>query len=137
MRFAILADIHLGHEGYHKGVLRKMNKDVKYLDTNLLEELERFDHQNSDTEYFMLDGSHRTTALTLAGCEITVIIYEKDSDIEEAKELVATGQILQNDTLEHSLEENCKILNRHFRKKPYFMTVQQKTERMKQEKLVP
>lgn len=33
MRFAILTDIHLGPEGYFKGVLRKINKDVKiYLD---------------------------------------------------------------------------------------------------------
>ena len=29
MKFAILTDIHLGPEGHHKGVLRKMNKDVK------------------------------------------------------------------------------------------------------------
>ena len=29
MKFAILTDIHLGPEGHYKGVLRKMNKDVK------------------------------------------------------------------------------------------------------------
>lgn len=33
MKFAILADIHFGPECYYKGVLRKMNRDVKiYLD---------------------------------------------------------------------------------------------------------
>jgi DNA repair exonuclease SbcCD nuclease subunit len=33
MKFAILTDIHLGPEGYFKGVLRKANKNVKvYLD---------------------------------------------------------------------------------------------------------
>jgi len=109
----------------------------KYLDSRLLEEFERFEHQNSVAEYFMLDGSHRTTALTLVGCKISAIIYETDLDIEEAKKLVATGQILQNDTLEHSLEENCKILNRHFREKPYFMTVEQKSEKMRREKKIP
>ena len=109
----------------------------KYLDSKLLEEFERFERQNPVAEYFMLDGSHRTTALTLAGCNITAIIYEKDSDIEEAKKLVATGQIFQNDTLEHSLQENCEILNRHFREKPYFMTVEQKSEKMKREKKIP
>lgn len=109
----------------------------KYLDSNLLEEFERFEHQSPVAEYFMLDGSHRTTALTLAGCKISTIIYETDSDIEEAKRLVATGQIRQNDTLEHSLEENCEILNRHFREKPYFMTVEQKSEKMKREKKIP
>ena len=109
----------------------------KYLDSRLLEEFERFEHQNSVAEYFMLDGSHRTTALTLAGCKISAIVYETDSDIEEAKKLVATGQILQNDTLEHSLQENCEILNKHFREKPYFMTVEQKSEKMKREKKIP
>lgn len=108
----------------------------KYLDSNLLEEFERFERRNPVAEYFMLDGSHRTTALTLAGRKITAIVYETDSDIKEAKKLVATGQILQNDTLEHSLEENCGILNRHFREKPYFMTVEQKTEKMKREKKI-
>jgi len=109
----------------------------KYLDSKLLEEFERFEHQNSVAEYFMLDGSHRTTALTLAGCKISAIVYETDSDIEEAKKLVATGQILQNDTLEHSLQENCEILNKHFREKPYFMTVEQKSEKMRREKKIP
>jgi len=109
----------------------------KYLDARLHEEFERFEHQNPVAEYFMLDGSHRTTALTLAGCKISAIVYETDSDIKEAKKLVATGQILQNDTLDHSLEENCKILNRHFREKPYFMTVKQKSEKMRREKKIP
>ena len=109
----------------------------KYLDSRLLEEFERFEHQNSVAEYFMLDGSHRTTALTLAGCKISAIVYETDSDNEEAKKLVATGQILQNDTLEHSLQENCEILNKHFREKPYFMTVEQKSEKMRREKKIP
>jgi ParB-like chromosome segregation protein Spo0J len=109
----------------------------KYLDDELLEEFERFERQNPVAEYFMLDGSHRTTTLNLAGCSITAIIYETDADIEEAKRLVATGQVLQNATLEHSLEENCGILNRHYKEKPYFMTVEQKTEKMKRENKLP
>lgn len=32
MKFSILTDIHLGHEGHYKGVLRKINKDVIFLD---------------------------------------------------------------------------------------------------------
>ena len=109
----------------------------KHFDDKLLEEFERFERQNHVAEYFMLDGSHRTTALTLAGCKITAIIYESDKDIKEARKLVATGQILENGTLNHSLEENCEILHKHFKEKPYFMTVKQKTERLVREKKLP
>lgn len=116
-----------------------IRKDIvrKYFDDKLLKEFERFERQNQVAEYFMLDGSHRTTALTLAGCKIKAIIYETDSDIEEARKLVATGKILESRTLNHSLEENCEILNKHFKEKPYFMTVEQKTEKMVREKKLP
>ena len=116
-----------------------IRKDIvrKYLDKNILEEFKIFELKNPAAEYFMLDGSHRTTALNLAGCKITVIIYETDSDIEETKKLISTGKILQSGTLEHSIEEECEILNKHFREKPYFMTVEQKTEKMKREKKIP
>ena len=116
-----------------------IRKDIvgKYLDKNLLEEFKRFELKNPAAEYFMLDGSHRTTALNLAGCKITAIIYETDSDIEETKKLISAGKILQSGTLEHSIEAECEILNKHFREKPYFMTVEQKTEKMKREKKIP
>ena len=96
-----------------------------------------FERQNAAAEYFMLDGSHRTTALTLSCRTITAVIYETDGDIDEARELVATGQILQNATLDHTVEENCEILNRHFAERPYFMTVLQKTEKLVQEDCIP
>jgi hypothetical protein len=50
--------------------------------------------------------------------------------------LVETGKILRNATLDHTVEENCEILLEHFKEKPYFMTVQQKTDRMVEERLV-
>ena len=85
----------------------------------------------------MLDGSHRTTALTLAGCNIIITIYENDKDIKKAKKLVSTGQILENGTLDYNLKENYEILNKHFSEKPYFMTVRQKTEKMIKENVLP
>jgi len=62
-----------------------IRKDIirKYFNNKLLEEFEKFERENPVAEYFMLDGSHRTTALTLAGCRITAIIYETDADIKK------------------------------------------------------
>ncbi|MBT4540778.1 hypothetical protein HOC35_04645 [Candidatus Woesearchaeota archaeon] len=116
-----------------------IKKDIvkKDFDDKLLKEFEKFEKKNPKGEYFMLDGSHRTTALTLAGCKIIVIIYEKDKDISEAKKLITKGQILENGTLNYTLKENCKILNKHFNEKPYFMTVEQKTEKMIKERILP
>jgi hypothetical protein len=116
-----------------------MRKNIvrKHLDSKLIRKLEKFEEKNPDAKYFMLDGTHRTTALTLAGCQITVIVYDKDEDIIEAKKLVAKGKIVENATLRYSLIENCKILNKHFNLKPYFMTVEQKTKKMVKERIIP
>lgn len=115
----------------------KKNKVKEYLNDKILNEFKKFEAKNPKAEYFMLDGSHRTTALTLAGCKIPVIIYETDKDIKDAKKLISTGQIRDSGTLKYNLAENCKILNKHFNKKLYFMTVKEKTERMVNEKIIP
>ncbi len=115
-----------------------ISKDMveKYLEERLRKKFEGFREKNPEAEYFMLDGSHRTTALTLAGRKIAVIIYEKTKDIIKARELVTTGQILENGTLDYTLEENCKVLNKHFKEKPYFQTVEDKTRKMIRERVI-
>lgn len=115
-----------------------IKKDIVrgHFGNELLKKFEQFEEKNQMAEFFMLDGSHRTTALTLAGCKITAIIYEKDDDIREARKLVETGQILENETLNHTLKENCEILDKHFKEKPYFVTVEQKVKRMIQENYI-
>jgi hypothetical protein len=100
---------------------------AKYFDDDLLREFEEFRVSNPDAEYFMIDGTHRTTALTLSGCRISVVLYENDADIHEARKAMVTGQILDNGTLYLTLDENCEVLNEHFQKKPFFMTVKQKS----------
>ena len=116
-----------------------ISKDVVrgYFGAELSPIFSEFEAQNPAAEYFMLDGSHRTTALTLAGRSIAVAIYEADLDIREARDLVATGRILENGTLDLTLAENCEVLNRYFAGKPYFMTVLQKAEKMVQEGHIP
>ena len=88
---------------------------IKCFDDLLLKKFQQFESQNPTGEYFMLDGSHRTTALTLAGRKITAIIYKEEKDISEARKLIKTGQILESGTLNHSIKENCKILYKHFK----------------------
>jgi hypothetical protein len=100
---------------------------------SLVEDFRRFEKENPAVEYFMLDGSHRTTAQSFVGVKIRAVLYESDADIASARKQVASGQILQNATLDHSFEGNCELLRRHFADKPYFMTVVQKTEKMKSE----
>lgn len=109
----------------------------KCLDEELFKKFVGFESKNPEAKYFMLDGSHRTTALTLCGREIRSVIFETNEDIIEAKMAIVTGRILENGILDCSLEENCKILNDHFKEKPYFMTVEQKTEKMVNEKVIP
>jgi hypothetical protein len=130
-----LSKCKLGKEIPFVPVIRK-NIVRKHFEGNILKIFEKFEDRNPLAKYFMLDGSHRTTAFTLASCKITAIIYERNKDIQEAKKLVATGQILESGTLDHTFEENCKILNEHFNEKPYFITVKQKTEKMIKENLI-
>lgn len=127
----------LGKEIPFVPVIRKDIVRNHFDDDGLIKEFKQFEKINPAAEYFMLDGSHRTTALILAGCKITSVVYENEEDIGEARKLVATGQILDNETLAHTLEENCEILAQHFSEKPYFMTVGQKTKRMVKESIIP
>lgn len=126
-------------EGEKTALVPVVKKDFvkKYFNKSLLAKFAKFEKENPLVEYFMLDGSHRTTALTLAGCNIIITIYENDKDIKKAKKLVSTGQILENGTLDYNLKENYEILNKHFSEKPYFMTVRQKTEKMIKENVLP
>ncbi len=109
----------------------------EYLDDSLQKKLDQFENVNPEAQYIMLDGSHRTTALTLTKKSIKVIVYQTTKDIIEAKKLVASNKVCQNGTLDETIEENCKELNRHFRSKPYFMTVADKTQRMVDDGILP
>ena len=109
----------------------------KYLDSDLLKILKEFEIINPEAKYFMLNGSHRTTASTLTGKKITVAVFQNDKDIIEAKQLIPIGQIRKDDVDNHTLIENYEILKKYFQEKPYFMTVEQKTKKLIKENKIP
>jgi len=116
-----------------------ISKDIvrDYLSADLSKAFAEFEETNPEAGYFMLDGSHRTTALAISCRAIAAVMYETDGDIDEARGFVVTGQILENATLDHTLAGNCEILNRYFEEKPYFMTVGQKAEKLIRENHIP
>ena len=74
---------------------------------------------------------------TLSCRSIAAVLYETDMDIGEARGSVATGQILENGRLDHTVEEKCEILSKYFVEKPYFMAVQQKADKLIRENQLP
>ncbi len=109
-----------------------IEKDLvkKYINDSLLQKLKLFEQTHPQARYFMLDGSHRTTALTRAGRTISAVVYRSDNDIAIARDTASTGQILKSGTLDLSFAENCQVLDKHFTEKTYFMTVKEKTNKM-------
>ncbi|MDD5331431.1 MAG: hypothetical protein PHE43_01230 [Candidatus Nanoarchaeia archaeon] len=95
-----------------------------------------FEKINLKAEYFLLDGSHKTTAATLTKNKIKVMIFENNKDIKEAKNLADIGE-LYNFTLPKTIKENIEILKKHFYRKKGFQTVENKTKRMIKEKAIP
>src|SRR3990167_8761470 len=65
----------------------------------------RFVSQNPRVKYFLLDGSHKTTAATLAGLKISVMIFKNNNDIREAKRMVKTGDLFSL-TVDDTIKNN-------------------------------
>lgn len=97
--------------------------------------LTNFLKRNTQAEYFLLDGSHRTTAATLCYKKIPVLVFESNKDIITAKKLVETGELFSL-TTGNTIEDVITILQQHFLKTLIFETVTEKTERMVQEKVL-
>ena len=92
--------------------------------------------ENKKVKYIMVDGSHKTTALNLTRNKIHSAIIEKDKDIKEMKELVEIGEIFSLTTGD-SIKDILKEKAEHMKDAEFFETVQDKTNRMIEMKVIP
>ena len=96
----------------------------------------RFEKKHPRVQYFLLDGSHKTTALSLSNCALPVFVIAKNRDIAQARKMVETGKLLSL-TIGKTMAENISNLRRHFTRKTRFETVGEKTRRMITRKVIP
>ena len=92
--------------------------------------------ENKNVKYLMCDGSHKTTALCLTHNLINSIILEKDSDVREVEKLVKIGEMFGTNmgkTIKLELKEKAE----HLKDAEFFETVEDKTKRMIEMKVVP
>jgi hypothetical protein len=110
----------------------KTTKAKKY---NLM--LIDFLRSNPKAKYFLIDGSHKTTAAALTHRKLPVIIFEKDEDFKGVKKMLDSGEILgwykPKPTIKGSLDE---LANHHFGTNK-FMTAGEKAIKMVKERILP
>lgn len=117
-----------------KGVplaLGRSRKEKKYNKV-----LQNYLEKHPKAEYFLLDGSHKTTAATLAHYPIKVMVFNSEKDIAKAKKMVETGEFISL-TVDDTIRKNLKTLGKHFAKEMFFQTIEDKTMRMIKEKIIP
>ncbi len=99
--------------------------------------LATFLDKHPDAEYFLLDGSHKTTAATLSRKLIPVVIIEKDEDFMIAKKLIKKGEFFGWYSVENSIKEAVNNLAKHHFGAKNFLTVEDKARLMVKNKDVP
>lgn len=122
----------------HKGKKSQIISPVPLTPINLIENhfddkqrqsFNNFKQTHKEAKYFLLDGSHRTTAADLTKNRIRAILIEKDEDIKEALKMKDLGKI-KSWRLGKNMNKIKKDLISHFNKKPLFQTVSEKTNRL-------
>lgn len=91
--------------------------------------LQEYLRQNPQAEYFLLNGSHRTTSANLTRHRIKGMLLRTREDIQEAGQIKFRGEMYQHGLLD-DIMGNIEDLVEHFSGTDKFQTVQQKTDRM-------
>ena len=113
-------------------LLKGKSKKAKEYNKKISEYIKK----NKKVKYLMCDGSHKTTALTLAHKPIHSMIIKTNEDIKEIHGLIETGEVFSlstGDTIEKILNEKAD----HLKDADFFETIQDKTKRMVKEKVIP
>ncbi len=110
-------------------------KDIKSKKYNTL--LKFFLDNHPHAKYFLLDGSHKTTAATLSHKLIPVVVIEQDKDFKEARKLIKTGEFFGWYSVENSIKEALNVLTKHHLGTNKFLTVEDKAKLMVENKDVP
>jgi len=110
-------------------------KDIKSKKYNIL--LKKFLETHSRAEYFLLDGSHKTTAAALSHKLIPVLIIEQDKDFKEAKKLIEKGEFFGWYAVEKSIKEAISVLAKHHFGTKKMLTVEDKAKLMVKNKDIP
>lgn len=86
-------------------------------------------HQLPAKSYFLVDGSHRTTAACLTHQTCRAMVFASDADIAEAKEMKRRKEIFPYQ-LGDTFQDELDALAQHFIEKPGFQSVVEKTEKL-------
>ena len=117
------------------GIPFASGKDAKSKKYNAL--LNDFLKKNPEAEYFLLDGSHKTTAATLSKKMVPVVIIEQDKDLKEAKKLIKSGDFFGWYSVENSIKEVIEDLVNHHADTDKFLTVEDKAKLLVKNKDIP
>lgn len=146
-----------------------IHKDMilPYFSDDVKSRFESFYQDNPQADYFLLNGSHRSSAQDLNGLDLDVVIFENSDDINRFKNrqyssslffefldsLESRGMVdskyiqearelvrrkeLFNDKHDETIEDVIFDIVDHFTRNSYFETVCQKTRRMIDRKVIP
>ncbi len=92
--------------------------------------------KNKKIKYLMGDGSHKTTALTLTHKSINAMILKTDEDIKEVRDLIEAGEVFSL-AIKETIKEELKEKAKHLKDAKFFESVEDKTKRMVEKKVVP
>lgn len=93
--------------------------------------------QHPLTHYFLVDGSHRTSAAALADKQIPAVLISTDYDLRMAEQHIESGDFIGWNKPEKSMDDLFRSLAEHHKLTTRFMTVEEKAMMLIKNRDVP